>query len=290
MPFDPDAYLASSPNQPAGTKLTTQASKDSNADYFNTLPEHVKPMVNAVLENRIPLAGKAPLDKKSMTQLFDIVTNVDPTYDATNFQKRQQTAAAFAKGPQANAVRGANQALYHMGNLYQRTEDLGNIGGVATPLNKIINPVEEFFGDTRQGKFRQSAQAVASELRRVFAGAGGGSLAELNKWEQSLPENASEEQQKQYIQNGLDLLRGGLDALNAQYQQGMGLNRNVTDLLSPQARKVYEKLQAGENPNEPKTKGQKQGAMLKQSAGTPAGVDPSVWAVMTPQEKALWQK
>ena len=64
--------------QQSSMPLSSQASENSNADYYNSLPAHVKPMVNAVLENRIPLAGKAPLDKKSMTQLFDIVTNVDP--------------------------------------------------------------------------------------------------------------------------------------------------------------------------------------------------------------------
>lgn len=280
MPFD----LSSA--QPAQQGFSQNLTGE---DYLKTLPPNMASLVKKYAAGQLPVSPQMTRSTAGM-QLLGAITQYDPTFDATNYQKRQQTASAFAKGPQGNAVRGANQALYHMGNLYQRTEDLGNLGGVATPLNKIINPVEEFFGDPRQGKFRQSAQAVASELRRVFAGAGGGSLAELNKWEQSLPENASEEQQKAYIQNGLDLLRGGLDALNAQYQQGMGLNRNVTDLLSPQARKVYEKLQAGENPNPPKTKGQKQGAILKQSAGTPAGVDPNVWAVMTPQEKALWQK
>lgn len=274
--------------------LSPQASQNSNIEYFDSLPNHVKPLVNAVLENRIPTVGKTPLSKQAMTQLFEITTNVDPTYDATNFQKRQQTATAFAKGKQADAVRGANQALYHMGNLYKNMEELNNFGGIATPLNKVVNPVEEFFGDPRPGKFRQTAQAVASELRRVFAGAGGGSLSELNKWEESLPVNASESQQKAYILNGLDLLKGGLDALNSQYQAGMGLNRDVSDLLDPKARKVFNKLQLGQSPYEkpvPQTKAQKQGAILKQSSGSPpAGVSQAEWDAMTPQEKSYWSK
>ncbi len=249
--------------QQATMPISSQASENANKEYFDSLPTHVKPMVNAVLENRIPLAGKAPLDKKSMTQLFDIVSNVDPAYDATNFQKRQQTANAFAKGPQANAVRGANQTLYHMGKLYNNIEDLNNFGGAGTLLNAPINYVEEHvLGDPRQGKFRQTAQAVASELRRVFAGSGGGSLAELNKWESSMPENASEEQQKAYIQNGIDLLQGGLGALNQQYKAGMGLNRDVTDLLDPKARTILQKLQANENPNVKPTASQKLGTAL----------------------------
>jgi hypothetical protein len=249
--------------QPSTMQLSSQASQNSNVDYFNSLPAHIKPMVNAILENRIPLVGKAPLDKKSMTQLFDVVTNVDPAYDATNFAKRQQTAKNFATGKQSDAVKGANQALYHMGSLYKSIDELNNFNGIGTKLNAPINYIEEnWLGDPRQGAFKQNAQAVASELRRVFAGSGGGSLTELEEWKSAYPLNASEEQQKAYLNKGVDLLRGGIKSLNEQYQQGMGLNRDVTDLLYPESRAIYNKLQAGENPNAPKTKAQKQGVIL----------------------------
>ena len=72
-------------------------------------------------------------------------------------------------------MRGANQALSHMGDLYQAADELNNLNILPGYLNKPINYIEEnVFGDTRQGKFRENAQAVAGELRRVFAGAGGG--------------------------------------------------------------------------------------------------------------------
>ena len=146
-----------------GIALSKEASPDANVDYFNSLPEHVKPLVNAVLENRVPLAGRAPLDKKSMTQLFGVVSNVDPTYDATNFQKRQQTAVAFSKGPQSNAIRGANQALYHMGNLYQRTENLNNTGILPGIINPIVNYIEEKgFGDQGDSKIKYEPKVIAA--------------------------------------------------------------------------------------------------------------------------------
>ena len=207
------------------------------------------------------------------------------------FCSRQQTATAFAKGKQADAIRGANQALYHMGNLYNRTEALNNTNVLPAIVNPIVNYVEEKgLGDVRQGNYRQSAQAVASELRRVFAGAGGGSLAELTKWEQGFDPNAGEAQQKAHIQNGVDLLRGALGALNQQYHEGMGLNKNVDDLLSPEARHVYESLQLNQNPNiKPvQTPAQKMGGALK--SNIPQGISPQEWAAMSPQDKKLWAK
>lgn len=231
--------------------------------FLNTLPTHVQPLIKKYANGELALTPQMTRTPAGAS-LLQAVTQYDPTFDATNFQKRQQTANAFAKGPQGNAVRGANQALYHMGRLYQNIEDLDNFSGIATPLNAPVNYIEKTFGDPRQGQFKQTVHAVGSELRRVFAGAGGGSLQELKDWENSFPVNASKEQQKAYLMNGVELLRGGLDALNQQYQQGMGLNKNVKDLLAPSSRFVYEKLEAGENPNVKKTKSQKQGDMLAQ--------------------------
>lgn len=280
MPFD----LASAQPAPQnfGQNLTGE-------DYLKTLPPNMATLVKKYAAGELPVSPQMTRSTAGM-QLLGAISQYDPTFDATNYQKRQQTATAFAKGKQADAVKGANQALYHMGNLYQRTEDLNNTNILPGIINPVVNFIEQKgFGTTKQGAYKQTAQAVASELRRVFAGAGGGSLAELNKWEEAFDPNAGENQQKAYIQNGLDLLRGGLDALNTQYQQGMGLNKNVDDLLSPKARKVYESLQAGKNPNEPKTKAQKQGAILKQDANIPAGVTVAEWAAMSPEDKKLWQ-
>lgn len=252
MPFD--LSTASPVSQQSLSQLTGE-------DYLKQLPVGTANLVRKYASGELavtPQMTRTPAGQ----QLLGAITQYDPSFDATNFQKRQQTATAFSKGMQGNAVRGANQALYHMGNLYQRVEDLNNLGGLGTPLNAPINWVEEKLGDPRQGQFLQTAQAVGSELRRVFAGAGGGSLAELNKWESSIPLNASEAQQKAYIQNGMDLLRGGIQALNTQYQSGMGLNKDVTDLLDPKAREIYNKLSEGKNPNVKKTTAQKQAEIL----------------------------
>jgi hypothetical protein len=232
--------------------------------FLNTLPPTVQPLIKKYANGELALTPQMTRTPAGAS-LLQAVTQYDPTFDATNYQKRQQTATAFSKGVQGNAIRAANQTLYHMGNLYQRTEDLNNLDILPGVLNAPINYIQQKgFGDPRLGKYKQSAQAVASELRKVFAGQGGGSLQELKDWEKSFDPNAGETQQKEYIQNGVDLLRGALQSLESQYQAGMGLNKNMGDLLTPEAREVYAKLQAGENPNVKKTKSQKQSEILMQ--------------------------
>jgi hypothetical protein len=263
MPFD------LSTAQPAQQTMPQNLTGD---DFLKTIPPSAATLVKKYATGELAVTPQMTRTPQGV-QLLTAITQYDPKFDATNYQKRQQTANAFAKGPQGNAVRGANQALYHMGRLYQNIENLNNFNGIATPLNAPVNYLEKTFGDPRQGQFKQTVHAVGSELRRVFAGAGGGSLTELKQWEDAFPENASKEQQKAYLMNGVELLHGGLDALNQQYQQGMGLNKNVNDLLAPSSRKVYESLMIGENPNVKQTPAQKMGNALK--ANSPTGLPSS---------------
>jgi len=255
MPFD------LSTASPTSQQMPTQPTGE---DYLKTISPTAANLIKKYVNGELQVTAQM-VRTPAGQQLLGAITQYDPTFDATNYQKRQQTATAFAKGNEGKAIRAANQTLYHMGNLYQRTEDLNNLNILPGILNAPINLIEEKgFGDTRQGKYRQSAQAVASELRKVFAASGGGNLTELQAWEKSFDPNAGENQQKEYIGNGVDLLRGALKSLESQYRTGMGLNKNIGDLLSPEARGVYEKLQAGENPVVKKTTAQKQGEILAQ--------------------------
>jgi hypothetical protein len=265
MPFD------LSTAQPAQQTMPQNLTGD---DFLKTIPPSAATLVKKYATGELAVTPQMTRTPQGV-QLLTAITQYDPTFDATNYQKRQQTANAFAKGPQGNAVRGANQALYHMGRLYENIENLDNFGGIATPLNAPINYIQKTFGDPRQEQYKQTVQAVGSELRRVFAGAGGGSLAELKDWKEAFDPNASKEQQKAYLMNGVELLHGGLNALNQQYQQGMGLNKNVNDLLAPSSRKVYESLMIGENPNvkTKQTPAQKMGSALK--ANSPTGLPSS---------------
>ncbi len=255
MPFD------LSTASPASQQMPTQPTGE---DYLKTVSPTAANLIKKYANGELQITAQM-VRTPAGQQLLGAITQYDPTFDATNYQKRQQTATAFSKGKQSDAIRAANQTLYHMGNLYQRAEDLNNFDILPGVLNAPINWVEQKgFGDTRQGNYEASKKAVASELRKVFQASGGGSLKELEDWEKAFDPNAGEKQQKSYITNGVDLLRGALKSLESQYQSGMGLNKNIGDLLTPEARNVYTKLELGQNPKTKQTTAQKQGAILAQ--------------------------
>lgn len=227
--------------QDTGSTLSERLQGKTGDDAMRELPGPIASRVKAILDGRESFPSTARNNPRN-AQLLDLAAQVDPSFDAVNFNKRNQTAAAFAKGKQADAVRAANQAVAHAGSLYDSIEKLDNFSGIASPLNYIVNPAEKFFGDSRQGVFQQKAVAVASELRKVFSGGGGGSLSELRSWEESLPVNASQVAQKAYLISGMELLHGAIDNLQTQYEAGMGKTSGMTSLITPKSQAILDKI------------------------------------------------
>ena len=218
----------------------------TGAGTLANLPASVANQVQALVDGRMAFPSGFALKSPYWQNMLNLVGQVDPTFDAVNYNKRAQTAQAFSKGKQADAVRAINQTIAHASSLNDASASLDNFNGMATPLNLVVNPVESFFGDSRQGIFKQKAMAVASELRKVFQGSGGsGNLTELKAWEDSLPVNASRQQQSDYLKSGIELLGGAMGALDNQYKTGMGSRASITDLLSPKAMAALAKLPGG---------------------------------------------
>lgn len=207
-------------------------------EFLNTIPPDLRSKVKLISEGKYPI-GQRFANTPAGSELLTLASQYDPSFDATDFNKRNRTATNFASGVEGRGVRAVNQTLYHMNKLNDSIDRLNNFNGLGKLLNPITNYVEEgAFGDVRQGQFTADVKAVASELRRVFAATGGGGLTELEKWEQTFPLNATKEQQKAYLEEATGLLGGAMQALNDQYTAGMGkapknlYNQKAIDTLS----------------------------------------------------------
>lgn len=216
-------------------------------EFLKSLPPEKAQVLRQYGEGKLPLsargAGNVPY-----TNLLQAITRAYPDFDITDTNKRNRTAIAFSVGPESEKVRMINQLLSHAGDLSRDIPKLGNFNGVLTPINKPINALQEYFGDTRQGMVRGDIYPVAEEMKKIAAGAGGGSLEELRGWKEALAGpgmdvNASEEQQKAYLGNLLSKLYGSLGSLNEKYKAGMGHTKDITDLLDPHAKAVLQSFQ-----------------------------------------------
>lgn len=237
--------LAAIEGGPAGAPVGGGANTGLSGDEFlKTLPPGVASNVKGIVSGDIPMTAFSTKGGHR-ERILELAGQYEPGFDLTNWKRRNETAAAFSKGMQGNAVRAVNQTIAHMGSLDKASVELNNPGGLLTLTNPIVNLAQERTGDARQGVFRQKAMAVSSELRKVFSSGGVGNLTELQKWEETLPLNASKEQQKKYLLSGIDLLDGAINALDDQYKRGMGPNASVMNLISPKAKQTLEQLKSG---------------------------------------------
>jgi hypothetical protein len=251
--------------------LSSQAGENSNLDYFNSLPNHVKPMVNAVIEGRIPMAGRAPLDKKTMSQLFDVVANIDPTVDANTFNTRAKTLSDFsAAGQTGKKFSSIGGAMQHIQNLEKNYNDLNNLNFGGTYLNTPINAIERFVGVPKIQHAYTGAQRnildLSGELANAFRQTGMAE-ADIKRELSALNPNMAPEDMRSAIENTVKDLEGRVRSQVESYNRTMHTNKTTADFLGPEAGSVYSRVLSGGSLNPPKEKqtiAQKQGDILAQ--------------------------
>lgn len=205
--------------------------------FLQTLPPQVQQMVKAIAQGRQTLPGRITPQTE---QLIGLVAQYDPTYDATDYNKRARTAVDFSAGQSNKAVLALNTAMPHLETLGHAFDALDN--GNVKLWNWAVNTLHDQTGDPAPNNAAEARDAVANELRKVFATTGGGGLEELRGWQERFPISGSAAQQKDAIKEAIALMDGRLTALADRYNSGMGTNHAGVDLLSPEARAAYAHL------------------------------------------------
>src|SRR6185503_3889884 len=237
---DPFGALGLNTNAPAATKAAAGLSGDA---YLQTLDPGVASQVKALAEGRLQISPQFTRTPQG-SALIQMAMQYDPGTDQTTYSERNKTAQSFAPGGKdGSAITNLNTAIHHAGQLSDAIDKLDN----SNVLPGLTNPVENYvgqklLGQTTQGVYKQKADALASELRKVYAGGGGGSLSELNEWQKSFDQNASKDQQKAYLQSGMELLLGALQAKQDAYQRGMGPRANFGQFITPESKAVLTRL------------------------------------------------
>jgi hypothetical protein len=286
--------------QPAQIAPSPSFAEGSNLQLFNRLPTHVKSMVNSLAEGRIPLAGRSPLSKDQMSQLFEVASAIDPTLDATSFSARNRTETAFSPGgPEGQKLNSIRAAMAHLQNLEQNYNKLNNFNVGGTYLNAPINAVERFFGNKRiqsgMSGSERNIKDLSGELASAFR-ASGLAEADIKRELEGLNPNMATEDMRSTIENAVRDLEGKVHEKVDMYNTTMHRNKTTADFLGPTAGPVYNRILQGGALNPPKqeapvstqTPGQRMANALQTKI--PQGISPQEWAAMSPQDKALWAR
>ncbi len=230
----------------ADAKIAQQKAQEGSDSSYNNLSDAE---IKAVVEGRLEIPSRVFSTPVGQTIIRRAIA-ADPTFDAITYKTRLATQKDLDTGEMGRSLRSLDTVLGHGKSMVDATNNLNNFGGLATPLNYLVNNVESLFGDPRYGAFREARQNYTSESERAFLGAAGGQ-GDRNDRAANLSEYNSPSQNLSSIQTDVPMLKARIDALNRQYSRGMGKAVDVSTLLSPEAQQAYQSVMGGALPGVP---------------------------------------
>jgi hypothetical protein len=219
-------------------------------DFLKTLPPNDQPVVKAVLDGRYPIPTGKAATSPEWQRVVQLATQADPTFDAGNYPARAAARKDFTSGPTSKTITGLNTLAHHINTLNSSIDGLDN--GSLQTLNTVGNFFNNRTGNPKVVKFQVAANAVADEAAKVFAGSGS-ALADREKLASMFDPSMSPAQLKAATAQLSELVEGKLGGLQNQLDQGMGLGSRNIQVVSPEARKLFDSYRGGGAPAQTET-------------------------------------
>ena len=231
-------------------------------EFLKSLPPDLAIQVKAYADGRQQFPAGFALKSPYFQTMMRMVGQYDPNFDAVNYNARFKTRQSLAAGQMGQNLTRINTAIGHLDSFDKAAQALNN--GSVPFVNYVANTFLPQIGATGlAGKvrtFQQAKEAVSNELMAVFRGTGASS-GDTAKWAATLNESDSPQALRSAVKSAVDLLESRIEAVNNQYNTGMGTTADTLQMVYPKARATLERL-----------RNEAQGAA---SAGTPAQSAPA---------------
>lgn len=223
-------------NEGPGSELPIGVPGQRNEQLLATLNPNIRALVKGVLDGKVTIPARSTYWNAIISEAL----RIDPSFDAINYNSRAKTRADFTSGKAADNVTAFNTAIEHAGRLDQAIDGLGNFD---TPiLNSVVNAGKRAVGTGgTQNVFNNDVQAFVSEATRAWRQAGG-SEADIAAWKKNLSSSDSPAALHSSIKEMVELLMGKTRSLHQQYVQGMGTDTSDIPMVTPNAKKVLDKV------------------------------------------------
>jgi hypothetical protein len=266
----------------AANNLAPGVGVPTGDDFLKTLDPATATQVRSIAEGKQAFPGGFALKTPYWQKMVEMVSQYDPTFDAVNYNSRNQTRKDFTSGKAAQNITSFNTAIGHLDSLARSVEALDNTD---YPMyNRARQFIGEQGGDTKMqtslANFNTNKNAVIEELTRAFKGAGG-SLTEVQMWEHQIDAAKSKPALRAVVKQAVDLLESRIDSMMTQYQKGMGTTATTLPGLTPKAQATIERLKNIDAPQ--KVQGSLNDA-APASAGGPVAKFPDPPVVASPED------
>lgn len=221
-----------------------QADPAQQAAFLATLPKSDQATIKSIANYEVDPTKDLSLRGNRREAVLSLVRQYDPTYDMTQYGARAAMRKSVTSGNYSQAINSSNLVIQHIDTLKKAYDGLRNTD--YPTYNALTNPAAVLTGNTEiqtaMGKFQVSADAVASELAKVFKGTGASSEEEVKAWRASLSPNMPPSQFKASVDTLVsNLLKSRLDTIRSQFQSAMGKPATFT-MLTPHSRQVLQQL------------------------------------------------
>lgn len=207
----------------------------------------VASQVTAIIEGRAPYPSGSRLNPVQQ-QVKELVTQIDPTFEAGNSGARIKVRNEFnAGGPNSPAasITAGNTAIQHLGHLSDEAEKLGNFD-TAIPgnnqLNAVVNAVK---GSGAAGahiaNFDSIRNKYIEEATKFYRGTGGNE-ADLQRDIAALNSAQSPSQLRDVIKTQAELMQSKINALQERWKHGMGPLVEDFPIIHPESQSALDRI------------------------------------------------
>lgn len=211
------------------------------------------PTATAIANHDVPLpnppsGSRNPMAMANYNKLLTRVKEINPTYNAIDYQVSQQAMKAFGTGKQGQEVQSGNTGVNHVATLEQLA--LAQKNGNTQLFNKIANEFASQTGGTAPTNLKAAIMMVAPEITKAVVGAGGG-VEDRNKAAAALNPNYSPDQFLGATKTIKELFSGRLSEAERTYERTTKRKDFRTQLLSPAAAEILNGRGGKEAPSGP---------------------------------------
>lgn len=206
------------------------------------LPAYEEKMAQAMAEYRFPYQSLSRLQGPQKLRILDRISQLNPDFDANQYQARQGVMRSFASGQDAANIASANTVIGHLAEMLKAGEELHNSS--FTPYNYVANKLQGVTGNPNQTRFASASTAVADELAKLFKGTGAATDQTIKDWKATINPSMSPAQIRASAEEAMGLMQSRLDALKEKYISAMG--KEPPSFISPNAQRILQTIGIGQ--------------------------------------------
>lgn len=210
---------------------------------LDALPEGERMIVQGMIKGQIQPPSSFALARPAwQNRLAAAEKATGGNFDETLWVQRHKTRTDYSPGGAVGkSIQAGNNAIPHLELWVKAHEELAN--GNTRGYNQILQTIKQMtVGNPELAGVTNVRDILSEELRKFFAGSGGGSLAEFQEWQKNLAQKQTPSEAIATSKSIMGLLGAQYSNYSDQWNRTMGENVNQFQFMTPAAQKAWQNL------------------------------------------------